>query len=864
MSVGIVGQVLLDQFRVDQYIASGGMSTVFRVYDLRRNVSLAMKVLHTELAEDPHMFKRFEREARALQKLSHPNIVPFYGLYRTRDFAFLLERYIDGPTLKDILRLRKNKPLPMMDVLKFMKALCAALGYAHANRIVHCDIKPGNLMIDRGGNIYLTDFGVARHAESTTTTLGGAGTPAYMAPEQIKGEMVTTETDIYAVGVMLYEMLTGMRPFRGDERSTHQAGPTISERIRFAHINLIPPDPRSLNPTIPEAVVNIVLQCLHKDPTKRIQTTQDLSNRLIGAFNLHPDQISDRIDLSKPSKIQEPIQSTPAVAPPSTSPPVQPRDSELPAPPGIVTPPPTIQGTSSKPETGQQPSTTIQSSSEAPGIIIERPITSPALPPTITAEQSRIEEQQASSIPSHPQEKPVSEPIKVEEPMVPDSEGTDEKTFTDLDLSLEPAKEPIEQKTPKVDAPTWIEPEIPAPSSDLRQPNVPESGLDKLEPALEPIPAEIPIIVVQGVSTSPEPVTSREEKGTEHSEKLDESVSPGPSEVPPVIPVDLIAKLIEKEKTTYKTEPENGVKDVEKAETTSPAPVENVPTPVGKVSTQPPVETVQPKESAPVTLGAGVTARSVPAPSPRKETIAPGASEKPVPKPRPAQPTSGRKYAWIWVLGASIVIIVLVMAISIPVGITLISSISTRTPKVVAMIASDTPQPIEITKAKTISPIPKPVEQTKTMTPVPLTRTNTNTPTTSYTLTSTSFPTPKGWPDWLKPMEGAIYIAGSFTPYDATTFMYVMNNLEAKLAIPQGWKYAYYQMPDSTTFEPVYQYFNNLATLNGYNVGEKKGFGDDTYSGKFYKGGNLIAIYLSYYKPGSRTATLYVIFYQKF
>jgi serine/threonine protein kinase len=176
----LIGQILLNQFRVDAFVASGGMGVVYRVWDLKRSVALAMKVLHAELSEDPSLLKRFQREARALEKLAHPNIVPFYGLYRTRDIVFLLERYIDGPSLKEILKIYHGQSVPMQEVLIYLKSLCAALGYAHFHGVVHCDIKPGNVMIDRGGNIYLTDFGIARHAESTTTTLATIGTSAYM------------------------------------------------------------------------------------------------------------------------------------------------------------------------------------------------------------------------------------------------------------------------------------------------------------------------------------------------------------------------------------------------------------------------------------------------------------------------------------------------------------------------------------------------------------------------------------------------------------------------------------------------------------------------------------------------------------
>ncbi len=182
------------------------------------------------------MSKRFKGEANAFKKLTHSNIVPVYGLYQTTDFAFLLERYVDGPSLKDILRKRQGAPLQVDEVSIYLKALCAALGYAHANGMVHCDVKPGTVMIDQGGNVYLTDFGIARHSDSTTTTLATVGTAAYMAPEQIRGEPVSPATDIYALGVMLYEMLTGQRPFKGDEKGTDSSGATANERIRYAHL----------------------------------------------------------------------------------------------------------------------------------------------------------------------------------------------------------------------------------------------------------------------------------------------------------------------------------------------------------------------------------------------------------------------------------------------------------------------------------------------------------------------------------------------------------------------------------------------------------------------------------------------------
>ncbi|MGC1374880.1 MAG: SUMF1/EgtB/PvdO family nonheme iron enzyme [Anaerolineales bacterium] len=304
----LIGQTLLNQFRVESFIASGGMGAVYRVWDTKRSVSLAMKVLHADLLEDPATFKYFQREARALEKLRHPNIVPFYGLYQTDEFAFILEQFIDGATLSGILR-KQPGGLPVPDALACLKALCSALGYAHANGIVHCDIKPANLMVDSGGRIYLTDFGIARHAQSTTTTIAGAGTPAYMAPEQIRGEQVIPATDIYAVGVLLFELLTGKRPFRGDEPGTTTAGGTTGERLRYAHLRLPPPDPRSINPSVPPVLSSIILKCLSKSAADRYPSTADLMAAVTASGFPIPDRIQG---LSLPDV--SPVAPTPPIS----------------------------------------------------------------------------------------------------------------------------------------------------------------------------------------------------------------------------------------------------------------------------------------------------------------------------------------------------------------------------------------------------------------------------------------------------------------------------------------------------------------------------------------------------------------------
>lgn len=293
----IIGQILLNQYRVDTFIATGGMGAVYRVWDLKRNTPLAMKVLHRDLAEDPHILKRFQREANALRKLAHPNIVQFYGFFQTPDYFFLLEKFVDGPSLKDVLRLQVGAPLPLHEVLIYIKGLTAALGYAHANGVIHCDVKPGNVLIDRAGSIYLTDFGIARHADSTTTTIANAGTVAYMAPEQIRSESVIPATDIYSLAVMLFEMLTGQRPFRGNEPGLEKGGETTYERIRYAHLHLQPPDPRQLNSSIPIELAKTILRALDKAPARRYQTMQDFKTAVYTSSGLSQEQLDARVSL---------------------------------------------------------------------------------------------------------------------------------------------------------------------------------------------------------------------------------------------------------------------------------------------------------------------------------------------------------------------------------------------------------------------------------------------------------------------------------------------------------------------------------------------------------------------------------------
>ena len=295
----LIGETLLEQFQVENFVAAGGMATIFRVWDLKRNVPLAMKVLQPELAEDPAFMARFQREARSLEALVHPHIVPFYGLFRDEDLTFLLERYIDGPSLDEVLRLRAGRPLPISDSMVYFKALYTSLGYGHAQGIIHCDVKPGNVLIDQGGHVYLTDFGIARYADAAVTTASAIGTPLYMAPEQIRGERVSPRTDVYSLGVLMFELLTGRRPFRGEGDIPAGVGPELSDRIRYQQLYQPPSDPSALNPAIPVELSRVLLHALQKDPDQRYPDVQAMAADVSQAVGARLQTLPDRVPLAR-------------------------------------------------------------------------------------------------------------------------------------------------------------------------------------------------------------------------------------------------------------------------------------------------------------------------------------------------------------------------------------------------------------------------------------------------------------------------------------------------------------------------------------------------------------------------------------
>ncbi|MHB0874526.1 MAG: serine/threonine-protein kinase [Anaerolineae bacterium] len=264
------GSVLRHRYHLICPLGRGGMADVFLAFDEKRRAEVAVKVLREDLAEDPEFLERFQREADALARLDHPYVVRFYSLEREGATAFIVMDYVAGSTLRSRLA-EAGGPLPLSEVTRIMRQVGSALQYAHNEGFIHRDIKPGNIMLREDGSALLSDFGIARAAEAATMTQGSLGTPAYMSPEQILGRPPDPRTDVYALGVVLYEMLTGRRPFLGDSGT----GTSTTERVRDEHLHRDPPDPRLLNPALPPALSTMVTKAMAKDPAERWQSVDE-------------------------------------------------------------------------------------------------------------------------------------------------------------------------------------------------------------------------------------------------------------------------------------------------------------------------------------------------------------------------------------------------------------------------------------------------------------------------------------------------------------------------------------------------------------------------------------------------------------
>lgn len=257
-----VGQIFDRRYRIVRIIGVGGMAVVFEAVDTVMKRTVAVKMLKEEIAGDAQAVKRFINESRAVSMLSHPNIVSIYDVSVRDDLKYIVMERVDGITLKNYMNSRG--PLPPKEIMNYTAQILRALDHAHSKGIIHRDIKPQNIMLLKNGKIKVTDFGIAKlpNAETVTMTDKAIGTVYYISPEQASGKKIDPRSDIYSLGVVMYEMATGKLPFVADSPVS----------VALMQVNNQPRPPREILPSVPPGVEAMILTAMEKDPDKRFQS----------------------------------------------------------------------------------------------------------------------------------------------------------------------------------------------------------------------------------------------------------------------------------------------------------------------------------------------------------------------------------------------------------------------------------------------------------------------------------------------------------------------------------------------------------------------------------------------------------------
>ncbi|RAU92937.1 Stk1 family PASTA domain-containing Ser/Thr kinase [Paenibacillus sp. YN15] len=271
----MIGETLGGRYEILERVGGGGMALVYKAQDLLLNRYVAVKVLRQQYVHDEEFIRRFRREAQSAASLSHPNVVSMYDVGQEGDNHFIVMEYVEGMTLNDLIR--EKAPLQVEDALHIATQICDALEHAHHNQIIHRDIKPHNILIGKNGRIKVTDFGIARATTSSTITQTGSvvGSVHYFSPEHAKGISTGAKSDLYSLGIVLYQMLTGKLPFLGES--------PISVALKHLQENV--EEPRKVNPLIPQSVENIILKAMRKNPDERYQSASDMLQDLETALD---------------------------------------------------------------------------------------------------------------------------------------------------------------------------------------------------------------------------------------------------------------------------------------------------------------------------------------------------------------------------------------------------------------------------------------------------------------------------------------------------------------------------------------------------------------------------------------------------
>ncbi|MEV4178847.1 Stk1 family PASTA domain-containing Ser/Thr kinase [Nonomuraea sp. NPDC049709] len=270
----LVGRLLDGRYRIESRIARGGMATVYLALDIRLDRTVALKVMHRSLAEDPAFVRRFIGEAKSVASLSHPNVVHVFDQGTDNDVVYLSMEYVPGRTLRDILRERGR--LPAREALEIMIPVLAALGAAHQAGLVHRDVKPENVLMTDDGRVKVVDFGLARAIEATNQTRTGVmiGTIGYMAPEQVTTGAADVRSDVYAAGIMLFELVTGQQPYDGETPMS----------VAYRHVHDTVPAPSSVVPEVPPLIDTLVAHATAREPHDR---PADATAMLVAAVEAH-------------------------------------------------------------------------------------------------------------------------------------------------------------------------------------------------------------------------------------------------------------------------------------------------------------------------------------------------------------------------------------------------------------------------------------------------------------------------------------------------------------------------------------------------------------------------------------------------
>jgi len=267
----LAGRVFSNRYEIQREIAQGGMAEVYLAHDQLLNRPVALKALFPQYAREPSFVERFRREAQAAANLNHPNIVAIYDWGQEDGTYFIVMEYVEGRSLRDLIR--SEAPLDPSQAAEIASEMASALGFAHRNGVVHRDVKPGNVLLTRSGTVKVTDFGIARAGASDGLTQTGSvmGTATYFSPEQAQGLPVDGRSDVYALGVVLYEMVTGVAPFTADS--------PVSVAYKHVREDAVPPSER--NPDVPAELEQIIMAALVKVPEGRYQTADDMREDLL-------------------------------------------------------------------------------------------------------------------------------------------------------------------------------------------------------------------------------------------------------------------------------------------------------------------------------------------------------------------------------------------------------------------------------------------------------------------------------------------------------------------------------------------------------------------------------------------------------